>query len=349
MRVLVTGGAGFIGSNFVRLLLREHPDYHLTNLDKLTYAGNLGNLTDCSDSGSYRFIKGDVCDAELMRKLVAEADAVVHFAAESHVDRSIEETAPVFETNIRGTFTLLEAARGGKLKRFVHVSTDEVYGSIPEGRWASEEAALAPASPYSAAKAASDMLVLAYARTYRLPALITRASNNYGPYQFPEKFLPLIITNALENRPLPLYGDGLQQRDWLHVEDHCRALDLLLHQGEPGEIYNIGAGELRANLEVARTVLKLLGKPESLISFVADRPAHDRRYALDCTKLEKRLGWKPQETFEQGLRKTVDWYVQHPEWVARVRDGAYREYYERHYTRREESLASILRGRGGSP
>jgi len=349
MRVLVTGGAGFIGSNFVRLLLREHPDYRLTNLDKLTYAGNLENLADCSHSASYRFIKGDVCDADLVRKLVAEADAVVHFAAESHVDRSIEETAPVFETNIRGTFTLLEAARGSKLKRFVHVSTDEVYGSIPEGRWASEEAALAPASPYSAAKAASDMLVLAYARTYGLPALITRASNNYGPYQFPEKFLPLIITNALENRPLPLYGDGLQQRDWLYVEDHCRALDLLLHQGEPGEIYNIGTGELRPNLEVARTVLKLLGKPESLITFVADRPAHDRRYALDCAKLEKRPGWKPGETFEQGLRKTVDWYVQHPEWVARVRDGAYREYYERHYTRREESLASILRGRGGSP
>lgn len=349
MRILVTGGAGFIGSNFVRLLALEYPDYQITNLDKLTYAGNLENLEDCSGRSNYRFVKGDVCDGELVGKLVAESDAVVHFAAESHVDRSIEETTPVFETNIRGTFTLLERSRASKLNRFVHVSTDEVYGSIPEGRWAAEDAPLSPASPYSAAKAASDMLVLAYARTYRLPALITRASNNYGPFQFPEKFIPLIISNALEDRPLPLYGDGLQMRDWIYVEDHCRALDLLLHRGEPGGIYNIGAGELRPNLEVARTVLGLLSKPESLINFVADRPAHDRRYALDCSKLQNRLGWKPRETFEQGIRKTVSWYVEHPEWVARVRGGAYREYYERHYTRREESLASILLGRSGSP
>ncbi len=345
MRVLVTGGAGFIGSSFIRLLACAHPDYPITNLDKLTYAGNLENLADLAGLETYSFVRGDICDRELAQKLMARADAVVHFAAESHVDRSITEAAPVFETNVRGTFILLECARAARLKRFVHVSTDEVYGSIPEGQSAREDAPLSPSSPYSAAKAASDMLVLAYARTYGLPALITRASNNYGPYQFPEKLIPLIISNALEDRPLPLYGDGLQVRDWLYVEDHCRALELLLHRGRPGEIYNIAAGQLRANLEVARTVLKLLKKPASLISFVADRPAHDRRYALDCSKLRNELGWKPRETFAQGIRKAVGWYVAHPEWVGRVRDGAYRQYYERHYVRREELLASMRRGR----
>ncbi len=345
MQVLVTGGAGFSGSNFVRFLLQAHPEYRVTNLDKLTYAGNLENLADCRSLSAYHFVKGDICDAALVQKLMDQADAVVHFAAESHVDRSIAETSPVFETNIRGTYTLLECARRLKLKRFVHVSTDEVYGPIPEGEAADERWPLSPASPYSAAKASSDLLVLAYARTYGVPALITRASNNYGPFQFPEKFIPLIISNALEDRPLPLYGDGLQVRDWLYVEDHCRALDMLLDRGEPGEIYNIGAGELRTNLEVARTVLSLLKKPESLITFVADRPAHDRRYALNFEKFSDRFGWKPRERFDRGIRKAVDWYVAHSEWVARVRDGAYREYYDRHYTRRAELLASL---RGGS-
>jgi dTDP-glucose 4,6-dehydratase len=348
MRILVTGGAGFIGSNFVRLLLASHPDCQVTNLDKLTYAGNLENLADCAEDPRYRFVKGDICDAELARGLMGESDAVVHFAAESHVDRSIADSAPFFETNVRGTFTLLEAARGAALKRFIHVSTDEVYGPIPPGQWISEAAALLPSSPYSAAKAASDMLVLAYARTYGLPALITRAGNNYGPFQFPEKFIPLIVSNALEDRPLPLYGDGLQVRDWLHVEDHCRALDLLLEGGETGEIYNIGTGRERTNLEVARTVLELLGKPQSLITFVEDRPAHDRRYALDCTKLNSSPGWHAAIEFADGIRRTVEWYAGHPEWVGRVRDGAYREYYERHYVRREETLAAMLRGGGRS-
>jgi dTDP-glucose 4,6-dehydratase len=349
MRILVTGGAGFIGSNFIRFVLAAHPDYSVTNLDKLTYAGNLENLADCASLPNYRFVKGDICDAGLVRGLLAETDAVVHFAAESHVDRSIADSSPFFETNVRGTFTLLEAARAAPLKRFVHVSTDEVYGPIPEGGWASETSALLPSSPYSAAKAASDMLVLAYARTYGVPALITRAGNNYGAYQFPEKFIPLIISNALEDRPLPMYGDGLQVRDWLYVEDHCRALDLLLDGGETGEIYNIGTGRERTNLEVARAVLQLVQKPDSLIGFVKDRPAHDRRYALDCRKLEERLGWRPGVDFAAGIRRTVEWYVGHPEWVARVRDGAYREYYERHYSRRDESLAAMLSGRGERP
>ena len=344
MRIMVTGGAGFIGSNFIRLVLAAHPCYAITNLDKLTYAGNLENLTGLGGLSNYRFIKGDICDAELVRGLMAESDAVVHFAAESHVDRSISDAAPFFETNVHGTFTLLEAARSARLKRFVHVSTDEVYGSIPEGLWTDETSGLFPSSPYSAAKAASDMFVLAFARTYGLPALITRAGNNYGPFQFPEKFIPLIIGNALEDGPLPLYGDGLQVRDWLYVEDHCRALDLLLHEGEPGEIYNIAGGELRTNLEVARTILELLSKPASLITFVADRPAHDRRYALDASKLHAKFGWRPGVNFDEGIRQTVGWYAGHGDWVARVRDGAYREYYDRHYTRRQESLASIQHG-----
>ena len=348
MRILVTGGAGFIGSHFVRLLLASHPDCQVTNLDKLTYAGHLENLADCAEDPRYRFVKGDICDAELVRGLMGESDAVVHFAAESHVDRSIADSAPFFETNVRGTFTLLEAARQVSLERFVHVSTDEVYGPIAPGQWVNEAAALLPSSPYSAAKAASDMLVLAYARTYGVPALITRAGNNYGPFQFPEKFIPLIVSNALEDRPLPLYGDGLQVRDWLHVEDHCRALDLLLERGERGEIYNIGTGRERTNLEVARAVLDLLGKPQSLITFVEDRPAHDRRYALDCAKLNNSPGWRAAIEFADGLRGTVEWYAGHPEWVGRVRDGAYREYYERHYIRREETLAAMLRGGGRS-
>ena len=347
MRVLITGGAGFIGSNFIRFLLQNYPEHHITNLDKLTYAGNLENLSDCSQASNYRFVQGDVCDAELVGPLMAEADAVVHLAAESHVDRSIERADPFLETNIWGTYTLLECARRSKVKRFVHVSTDEVYGSLPEDRRAGEDAPLSPTNPYAASKAASDMLVLAYARTYRVPALISRASNNYGPFQFPEKFIPLAIANALEDRPVPLYGDGLHVRDWLYVEDHCRALDLLLEQGEPGEIYNIGTGEQRTNLELARTVLQLLDKPASLITLVADRPAHDRRYALDCSKLRSALGWAPREDFLAGIRKAVAWYVEHPEWVARVRDGAYRQYYERHYTRREESLTAILGGQSG--
>ncbi len=341
MRILVTGGAGFIGSNFIRFLSLHHDDYLVTNLDKLTYAGNLENLEGLGSALQYRFVRGDVCDIALVQELLAEHDAVVHFAAESHVDRSILDTSPSFETNIRGTYTLLEAARKAPLKRFLHVSTDEVYGSIAEGQFSSEESPLRPSSPYAAAKAAADMLVLAYAHTYGVPAVISRASNNYGPYQFPEKFIPLMVTNAIESRPLPIYGDGLQVRDWLYVEDHCRALDVLLHKGRTGEIYNIGGGELRTNLDVVRTILRLLDKPESLLEHVTDRPGHDRRYALDWSKIEKELSWRPREDFEQGIRKTVGWYLAHPRWVAAVKDGAYRDYYERHYLRRDQTLAFV--------
>ncbi len=349
MRILVTGGAGFIGSNFVRFLLREHPSYQVTNLDKLTYAGNLENVADCAEAPNYRFVKGDICDAALAGELVREADAVVHFAAESHVDRSIAETTPVFETNVRGTFTLLECARTAHLRRFVHVSTDEVYGPIPEGQWASETSTLLPSSPYSAAKAASDMFALAYARTYGLPVSVTRAANNYGPYQFPEKFIPLAISNALEDRPLPLYGDGQQVRDWLYVEDHCRALDVVLHGGQAGEIYNIASGAEKTNIEMARTVLRLLGKPESLITHVTDRPAHDRRYALNSARLRQQFGWKPLVGFEEGIARTVEWYRTHAPWIASVRAGEYREYYDRHYTRRNETLAAVLGGASPGP
>jgi dTDP-glucose 4,6-dehydratase len=337
MRILVTGGAGFIGSNFIRHLAQQYPSYLITNLDKLTYAGNLENLAGIT----YRFVKGDICDPELMTSLMPQYDAVVNFAAESHVDRSILDAADFFETNIRGTYVLLEAARKSKLRVFLHVSTDEVYGSMAPGQFADEESPLRPSSPYAASKAAAEMLVMSYAHTYRLPALISRASNNYGPYQFPEKFIPLMITNALEHRPLPVYGDGLQERDWLHVEDHCRALDLLMHKGEPGEVYNIGQGTPRTNLAVLEVLLKLLERPPSLLEHVTDRPGHDRRYALKCDKLQAKLGWQPQEKFEPGIRKTVEWYKTNPEWVAQVKAGGYRDYYERHYLRRNETLAKL--------
>ena len=341
LRILVTGGAGFIGSNFIRYMGEHHPSDPITNLDALTYAGNLENLAGLSSAAQYQFVKGDVCDAALVKKLLGEHDAVVHFAAESHVDRSIVDASDCFETNIRGTHTLLDAARQVRLRRFVHVSTDEVYGSMGEDETAREDSPLRPSSPYAASKAAAEMLVMAYARTYDIPAVITRGSNNYGAYQFPEKFIPLMITNAAESKPLPVYGDGLQVRDWLYVNDHCRALDLLLHRGKPGEIYNIGAGNLRTNLEVIRKLLKLMLRPESLIQHVTDRPGHDRRYALDCGKIRKEFGWKPKEKFEQGIRKTVGWYLANPEWVARVKDGAYRDYYELHYQRRDQTLAGI--------
>ncbi len=341
MRVLITGGAGFIGSNFIRYLAGHHAEHSLTNLDKLTYAGNLENLEGLSSDVQYRFVKGDICDAVLLGKLLSKHDAVVHFAAESHVDRSILDVSPCFETNIRGTYTLLEAARAARLQRFLHVSTDEVYGSMAEDETATETSPLRPSSPYAASKAAADMLVLAYAHTYRVPAVIARGSNNYGPYQFPEKFIPLMISNAMESRKLPVYGDGLQVRDWLYVEDFCRALDLLLHRGRPGEVYNAGGSEVRANLEVARLLLRLMDKPESLLEHVTDRPGHDRRYALDCAKIHREFGWKPKESFEQGIRKTVGWYLAHEAWVAGVRGGAYRDYYERHYVRRNQTFKAI--------
>jgi len=346
MKLLVTGGAGFIGSNFIRYLLAEHAEAQVANLDKLTYAGNLENLADVAENPRYRFIRGDICDATLADELLRDrVDAIIHFAAESHVDRSIESAEPFLRTNVLGTQTLLEAARRHSVPRFLHISTDEVYGSAPDGKVFAEDAPLKPSSPYAASKAAADLLVLSYVHTYNFPALLLRCSNNYGPYQFPEKLIPLMIANALEGKPLPVYGDGLQVRDWIHVEDHCRAIWRALAKGRIGEVYNIGGVALKTNLEVIRTLLRLLGQPESLITFVADRPGHDRRYALDSSKLRAELGWSPCHSFEDGLERTVAWYRSHPDWLARCRSGAYSDYYQRHYEKRAEMLDQV---RGGA-
>ena len=341
MKILVTGGAGFIGSNFIRYVLKTRKDCEIVNYDKLTYAGNLANLEEVADRPNYTFIKGDICDGSAVEAAMRGCDAVVHFAAESHVDRSIYAPAPVIETNIKGTFTLLEVARALRIGRFLHVSTDEVYGDMPPGEFADESSPLQPSSPYSASKAGSDLLVLSYVRTYGLSALITRSSNNYGPYQFPEKFLPLMITNALDHKPLPIYGDGKQQRDWLHVEDNCRGILAVLEKGRVGEVYNIGGLDIEENITVARRVLELTERPESLLSYVKDRPGHDRRYALRCNKMEEHLGWKPQISLEEGLRQTIDWYKSNSSWLAGVRGGEYRSYYEKYYENRDSSLHAI--------
>src|SRR5664280_876133 len=332
MKILVTGGAGFIGSAFVRMAMGE-TDLRVVNLDKLTYAGNLENLADVDGNARYRFVQGDSCDAQLVNALVGEErpDAIVHFAAESHVDRSILSPEPVVRTNYNGTFTLLEAARLHHVARFVHVATDEVYGSLEAPAEADEQYPLNPSSPYSASKAASDLLARSYFVTYRLPVVITRASNNYGPYQFPEKLIPLMIANAMENRALPVYGDGMQVRDWLYVEDHCRGILAALEKGREGEIYNIGGNRSLPNLEVVWKVLALAGKPESLIEYVTDRPGHDRRYALSSEKLMGETGWRPEMDFETGLKRTIEWYAANSPWVARVRSGEYRAYYEKNY------------------
>ncbi len=315
MRHLVTGGAGFIGSHFVRHLLARHPDARVTNLDKLTYAGNLQNLADLRGNRRHRFVRGDICDARLVQRLIAQADVVVNFAAETHVDRSIRHAAAFARSNVLGVAVLLEAARQARVKRFVQVSTDEVYGSILEGAF-TEESPLRPNSLYAAAKAAADLLCRAYRVTHGLPVVIARSTNNFGPYQHPEKFIPRCITNALCGLPLPLYGDGLHVREWIAVEDHCAALELILRCDAPDETYNIGSGEERPNREVARLIVKLLGRPESLIQPVADRPAHDRRYALDSSRL-RRLGCAPRRSFEEALEATVTWYRDHPGWWRR--------------------------------
>jgi dTDP-glucose 4,6-dehydratase len=335
MKILVTGGAGFIGSAFVRMAIGE-TDLQVVNLDKLTYAGNLENLASVDGTSRYRFVQGDICDAEMVDAVVEEErpDAVVHFAAESHVDRSILSPEPVVRTNYNGTFTLLEAARRHKIARFVHVSTDEVYGSLAAPAEADEQYPLNPSSPYSASKAASDLLARSYFVTFKLPVVITRASNNYGPYQFPEKLIPLMITNALEDRTLPVYGDGQQVRDWLYVDDHCRGILAVLRQGREGEIYNIGGNRSLPNLEVVHQVLTLTGKPESLIEYVKDRPGHDRRYALSSEKLMRETRWEPVMNFETGLALSIAWYRDNAAWVSRVRSGEYRTYYERNYGNR---------------
>ena len=331
MHLLVTGGAGFIGSNFIRLILRERSDWRVTNFDALTYAGNLENLADVSERPNYCFMRGRIQDVEAAKSAMAGVDAVVHFAAESHVDRSIVGAMPFIETNVLGTQVLLEAARSCGVRRFVHVSTDEVYGSLGDAGCFTECTPLAPNSPYSASKAASDMLVRAAWATHGFEAIITRCSNNYGPYQFPEKLLPLMITNAMEGKELPVYGDGLYVRDWIHVEDHCRGVLTILEAGRPGEVYNLGGRSERPNLTVVHEILRILGGSPNLVRHVKDRPGHDRRYAIDCTKAECELGWSRRWTFEDGLAATIQWYRDNEPWWRHVKDGSYMEFYDRWY------------------
>ncbi|OWR27540.1 dTDP-glucose 4,6-dehydratase [Saccharibacillus sp. O23] len=324
MKLLVTGGSGFIGSHFIRYMRRRYPHDEIVNMDALTYAGNPDNLLSVENDAGYRFVHADIRDRAAVDRLVGEGvDSIVHFAAESHVDRSIADPAIFVETNVAGTQILLEAARKHGVRRFVQISTDEVYGTLGDAGSFTEHTPLAPNSPYSASKASADLMVRAYRETYGLPVNITRCSNNYGPYQFPEKLIPLMIRHALANKPLPVYGDGMQIRDWLHVEDHCRALDLVIRQASPGEVYNIGGMNERTNLEIVRAILKRLNKPESLIRRVADRPGHDRRYAIDASKIRTELGWRPQHTFEKGLHSTIDWYLANPEWLSRIESGEY--------------------------
>jgi dTDP-glucose 4,6-dehydratase len=341
MKLFVTGGAGFIGSNFIRFVLQANNTHAIVNYDQLTYAGNLANLHSVAHHSGYQFVKGDICDAVTAEAAMRGCDAVVHFAAESHVDRSIYEPAPVIQTNVTGTFTLLEVARKLAVSRFVHISTDEVYGDIPPGGIACEDSPLQPSSPYSASKAASDLLVRSYVRTYKFPALITRSSNNYGPYQFPEKFLPLMIANALDDKPLPIYGDGKQQRDWLHVDDNCRGILAVLERGRIGEVYNIGGSQVEENLAMAQRLLRLMDKPETLLCPVADRPGHDRRYALDSQKIRTELGWKPGIPLEQGIRPNTKWYNDNTKWISGVRAGEYLSHYEKYYDDRQNSLNAI--------
>ena len=336
VRVLVTGGAGFIGSNFVRYALNTHKDWHVTTLDKLTYAGRKENLHDVMDHPRHTFVHGDICDAATAGPLVEQCDYVVHFAAETHVDRSIMAAGDFIKTDVEGSFVLLEAARRNpKLKRFVQISTDEVYGSVPEGS-STETDELKPRNPYAASKAGADRLAYSYWATHDVPVIVTRASNNYGPYQFPEKVIPLFVTNAIENIPVPLYGDGKNVRDWLHVDDHCRGIDLLIEKGVNGEVYNIGGGNEVMNVDLTHRILDALGKPVSLIKPVVDRPGHDRRYCLDTTKL-RGLGWSPAEPFEEGLGRTIEWYRRNEWWWRPIKeqDPAFKAYYEKQYQERK--------------
>jgi dTDP-glucose 4,6-dehydratase len=329
--LLVTGGCGFIGSNFVRHVLQTDPDVAVRNFDALTYAGNPDNLADLVGNPRYQFVKGDIADRAAVEAALDGVEGIVHFAAESHVDRSILDSGPFIRTNVVGTQVLLDVARQHSVSRFVQVSTDEVYGSLGPTGFFTEETPLAPNSPYAASKAASDLLVRSYVHTFGFPAVITRCSNNYGPYQFPEKLIPLFISNLGRDESVPVYGDGLQVRDWIHVRDHCAAVDLVRRQGRVGEVYNVGGRCEKTNLELTHTLLKALDKPASLIRYVKDRPGHDRRYAIDCSKIERELGWKPIVTFEEGLRQTVAWYRANAAWVERVRSGEYLKYYAAQY------------------
>ena len=334
--LLVTGGMGFIGSNFVRHILREHPTARVVNLDKVTYAGNPRNLADIAGDARYTFVQADICDAGAVAGALAthRPDQIVHCAAETHVDRSILGAGDFVRTNVEGTRVLLDAARAAGVRRFLHVSTDEVYGSLGSTGAFTEASPLQPNSPYAASKTGADVLARAYFVTYGLPVIITRTCNNYGPYQFPEKFIPLMVVNAMREEPLPIYGDGLYVREWLHVEDHCRALAAVLAAGQPGEVYNIGSGEERANLEVAREILRLTGRPETLLTHVTDRPGHDRRYALDHSKIRREIDWAPAIAFSAGLRHVVEWYRRHEAWWQEILSGEYRAYYRLQYGER---------------
>ena len=318
MNLLVTGGAGFIGSCFVRYMLKNHPDYKIINLDALTYAGNLDNLKDVETNPNYSFVHGNICDKQLVDSLMSQVDACVNFAAESHVDRSITGPEIFIQTNVGGTLNLLEMAKKHKISRYLQVSTDEVYGTLGKTGYFTETTPLAPNSPYSASKASADMLVRAYYETYKMPVLTTRCSNNYGPYQFPEKLIPLFISNLLKGEKVPVYGDGMNIRDWLYVYDHCSAIDTVLHKGRLGEVYNIGGNNEKANIEITKLLIKELGKDESSIKYVEDRLGHDRRYAIDSSKIQKELGWHPSVTFEEGIKITIDWYLNNQDWIKRL-------------------------------
>jgi dTDP-glucose 4,6-dehydratase len=341
MKILVTGGCGFIGSNLVRHLLHTRPEAIVVNLDNLSYAGNLESLRDLEGDSRHRFVRGDICDRALVTRLLETEgfDAVMNLAAESHVDRSIMGPEIFTQTNVGGTSTLLEASRKAGVKRFLQVSTDEVYGSLgPEGFF-TETTPLTPSSPYSASKASADLIALAYHHTFGMDVVVSRCSNNYGPYQFPEKLIPLMIANALADKPLPVYGDGMNVREWLHVEDHNEALVTILERGVAGQVYNIGSGAEQPNIDIVKRILRQLGKPESLIRYVTDRPGHDRRYAIDASKLRSELGWRPRHDFETGLRATVDWYLAHRDWWARITSGEYLRYYDSVYRDRIASAA----------
>ena len=343
MKLLVTGGAGFIGSSFVRYVLQNQTKVEVVNFDALTYAGNLRNLDSVAADSRYTFVRGDIADPDQVEALFTQhrIDVVVNFAAETHVDRSIEDPRPFLRTNVLGTQCLLEGARHFKASKFVQISTDEVYGSLGSEGAFREDTPLDPSSPYSASKASADVWVLSYFKTYGLPAVITRCSNNYGPHQFPEKLLPVLITNAMEDRTLPIYGDGLNVREWIFAHEHSRAVWTAIERGKPGEIYNVGSGHELTNLEVVSEVLRLLGKPKSLIQFVKDRPGHDRRYAIDCSKIQREWGWRSEIGFSEGLQKTIDWYQANRQWLTEIKDASYLSYYDRMYTRRDETLERL--------
>ncbi len=330
-RILVTGGAGFIGSNFVRYMVDKYSEYEIVNLDALTYCGNLENLKGIEDKDNYSFVKGDIRDKSVVDDLVRDCDYVINFAAESHVDRSIEDPEIFIKSNVLGTQILLNAAKEFGVEKYIQISTDEVYGTLGKTGFFTETTPLQPNSPYSASKAGGDLITRAYGETFGLPINITRCSNNYGPYQFPEKLIPLMISNALENKKLPIYGDGKNIRDWLHVADHCRAIDLVLHEGELGEVYNIGGNNEKENIYIVKLILEELDKPESLIEFVTDRLGHDRRYAIDSTKIQNDLGWTPSYTFEKGIKETIQWYLDNQDWTDQVKSGDYQKYYEKMY------------------